>query len=84
MTESEAYDIRERMRAVEIQIEYLRNDFTGMRGDMQKVVTSVGHLTDLVSQAKGARWAFVAFIAALGAFSTYLPTIIRFLLTAAK
>ena len=84
LSEDEALSIRERLRAVEVQIDYLRRDFSGMRDDMQKVVTSVGHLTDLVSQAKGARWAFVAFIAALGAFSTYLPTIIRFLLTAAK
>ena len=84
MTESEAYDMRERLRAVEIQIEYLRSDFTGMRNDMREVVSSVGKLTDLVSSARGAKWAFVAFIAIMGATSTYLPTIVRFLMAAAK
>lgn len=84
MTETEAYDTRERLRAVEIQIEYLRSDFTGMREDMREVVSSVGKLTDLVSSARGAKWAFVAFIAIMGAMSTYLPTIVRFLMAAAK
>jgi hypothetical protein len=84
LSEDEALSLRERLRAVEVQIDYLRRDLSGMRDDMREVVASVGRLTDLVSAARGARWAFIGLIAFIGAASTYLPTIVRFLMAAAK
>lgn len=84
LSEDEALSLRERLRAVEVQIDYLRRDFNGMRDDMREVVASVGRLTDLVSAARGARWAFIGLIAFIGAASTYLPTVVRMILSAAK
>lgn len=77
MTETEAYDMRERMRAVEIQIRYMNDEMKELRTEMKDMGSSVRSLVDLVSQAKGARYMVGLAFMVIGALAAYAPTLVR-------
>ena len=79
MTESEAYDMRERLRAVEIQIRYMNDEVKELRDEMKDVGASLRGLTDLVASARGAKYAISLGFMAIGALAAFAPTLIKVL-----
>ena len=79
MTEHEAYDMRERLRAVEIQVRYMSDEMKQLRGEMKDLGSSIRSLTDLVASARGAKYAIGLGFMALGALATFAPTLLKML-----
>ena len=83
LTDTEAYDMRERLRAVEVQVSYMRRDFDDMKGEMKaeinRLSNSIDTLTKLLEQAKGAKYVIGLAFMGLGALATFAPTLIKFL-----
>ena len=79
VSEDEIYAMRERMRAVEVQIRYMSDEMKEFRGEVKDLGTSIRSLTDLVSQAKGARYMIGLAFMALGALATFAPTLLKML-----
>jgi len=79
MTEHEAYDMRERLRAVEIQVRYMSDEMKELRDEMKDLGSSIRGLTDLVASARGAKYAIGLGFMALGALATFAPTLLKML-----
>ena len=79
VSEDEIYAMRERMRAVEVQIRYMSDEMKEFRGEVKDLGASIRSLTDLVSQAKGARYVIGLGFMALGALATFAPTLLKML-----
>ena len=79
VSEDEIYAMRERMRAVEVQIRYMSDEMKECHGKVKDLGASIRSLTDLVSQAKGARYVVGLGFMALGALATFAPTLLKML-----
>ena len=83
LTDTEAYDMRERLRAVEVQVSYMRRDFDGMKGEMKaeinRLSNSIDTLTNLLEQAKGAKYVIGLAFMGFGALATFAPTLLKML-----
>lgn len=79
MTEHEAYDMRERLRAVEIQVRYMSDEMKELRDEMKDLGSSIRSLTDLVASARGAKYAIGLGFMAIGALAAFAPTLIKVL-----
>ena len=79
VSEDEIYAMRERMRAVEVQIRYMSDEMKEFRGEVKDLGASIRSLTNLVSQAKGARYVIGLGFMALGALATFAPTLVKML-----
>jgi len=66
-------DTRDKVVALEVRVEELGKK-------LDSLTESVDRLTDLLAQAKGAKWAVGMLLVAAGAASTYLPTALRLLI----
>lgn len=80
MTDHEAYDMRERLRAVEIQVRYMSDEMKELRDEMKDLGSSIRSLTDLVASARGAKYAIGLGFMAIGALAAFAPTLIKVLL----
>lgn len=79
VSEDEIYAMRERMRAVEVQIRYMSDEMKEFRSEVKDLGSSIRSLTDLVSQARGARYVIGLAFMALGALATFAPTLLKML-----
>ena len=80
MTDHEAYDMRERLRAVEIQVRYMSDEMKEFRSEVKGLGSSIRSLTDLVASARGAKYAIGLGFMAIGALAAFAPTLIKVLL----
>ena len=67
-------DTRDKVIALEVKVEQ-------MALDMKRLADAVEHLNSLLDQAKGAKWALGFLLFVGGAMSTYLPTLVRWVVT---
>ena len=79
VSEDEIYAMRERMRAVEVQIRYMSDEMKEFRGEVKDLGSSIRGLTDLVASARGAKYAIGLGFMALGALATFAPTLLKML-----
>lgn len=80
LSEDESVKLRDRLTALEVEVKYVRRDLGAMADEIKSLATSVGGLTEVLQQARGARYVVLAGVAAIGAFSTYIPTLFKLLL----
>ena len=80
VSEDEIYAMRERMRAVEVQIRYMSDEMKEFRSEVKDLGSSIRSLTDLVASARGAKYAIGLGFMAIGALAAFAPTLIKVLL----
>lgn len=65
-------DTRDKVIALEVRVEQ-------MAVDIKRMAEALEHLNSLLDQARGAKWAVGFLLFAGGAVSTYLPTVVRWI-----
>ncbi len=65
-------DTRDKVIALEVKVEQLSDT-------VERLAAAIERLTSLLDQAKGAKWAIGLMLFAGGALSSYLPTLVRWL-----
>lgn len=69
---SDATDTRDRVIRVETKLE-------GMESDLTEIKKSLNEIHDAFMGAKGAKWAIMGSLPVLGALSTYIPDLFKFI-----
>ncbi|BBE74381.1 hypothetical protein [Oharaeibacter diazotrophicus] len=69
--------LRERIAALETEVRYMGEAGGRQAEELRELREAVGELRDLLTQARGARWAIVAVIGIGGALASYLPTVFK-------
>lgn len=69
---SDATDTRDRVIRVETKLE-------GMESDLTEIKKSLNEIHDAFMGAKGAKWAIMGSLPVLGALSTYIPELFKFI-----
>lgn len=69
---SDATDTRDRVIRVETKLE-------GMENDLTEIKKSLNEIHDAFMGAKGAKWAIMGSLPVLGALSTYIPELFKFI-----
>ena len=69
---SDSSDTRDRVIRVETKLE-------GMESDLTEIKKSLNEIHDAFMGAKGAKWAIMGSLPVLGALSTYIPELFKFI-----
>lgn len=72
--------MRERIAALEVEMRHLREQVSRQADELREVREALGELRDLLTQAKGAKWAIAAVIMLGGFVASYAPTAIKWAL----
>jgi hypothetical protein len=71
--------LRERLVALEVEMRHMRESSSQHAADIRAMAETVAELRDLLTQAKGARWAILTAIGVGGFIASYLPTLAKWL-----
>jgi predicted nucleic acid-binding Zn-ribbon protein len=71
--------LRERLASLEVEMRYMREAITRQAKETEDLKDSIRELRDLLTQAKGARWAIVTVIGIGGFIASYLPTLAKWM-----
>ncbi len=69
---SDSSDTRDRVIRVETKLE-------GMESDLTEIKKSLNEIHNVFMGAKGAKWAIMGSLPVLGALSTYIPELFKFI-----
>lgn len=65
----------ERLAKVEVELRHLADDLVATRTELSKVNATASELRDVLQQAKGAKWLFLAMAAFVGFVASKLGTL---------
>lgn len=72
-------DTRERMIALEVEVRHLREAINELRIEGSATRVAVSEMRDLLTQARGARWALVTLVGLAGFLSAWAPSLAKWL-----
>lgn len=74
--------LRERVARLETNFIFIGTTITEVKGDVKDARSDIAEVKDLISQARGAKWAIGGILIAAGWLSAWMPSLLKILIAA--